>query len=102
LRRLVVEAGCLLPAAFWLFRPSPPHLTAAFCPRPQAGAVGAAPTTAPPAAAPTPPAPQASPARRCSSDAVRGGGALAHWGMEFDGLDFFETLIPGPCPLPSH
>ena len=27
---------------------------------------------------------------------------LAHWGMEFDGLDFFETLIPGPCPLPSH
>jgi hypothetical protein len=24
--------------------------------------------------------------------------ALAHWGFEFDGLDFFETLVPGAMP----
>ncbi|KAI3434387.1 hypothetical protein D9Q98_002465 [Chlorella vulgaris] len=68
-------------------------------------AVSAQASAAPQAPAAVPPT---APVRRSSNEAGTAKQAAAtaatraHWGMEFDGLDFWETLVPGPLPSPHQ
>lgn len=68
------------------------------------GAAAQGPATAAVPATGTDTSAAAGVARRCSADRppVTSAPAGAHWGLEYDGLDFFECLVVSPCYAPSH